>query len=124
MSNKRGKKSKLKDENEIFDDRSYTDFICPICLEILVEPVQMPCRHELCMQCFKTHVKDTSLNCPMCRVRIAVWVRKNTKTNTLVNQERWALIQSLFPERIKRRLEGLDDIEDDPYSMYLFLIKY
>ena len=117
MSNKKGKKSKLKDES---DERSYTDFICPICLEILVEPVQMPCKHELCIQCFKTHVKDTSLNCPMCRVRIAVWVRKNSKTNTLVNQERWALIQSLFPERIKRRLEGLDDIEDDHYCEKVF----
>ena len=89
--------------------------VCPICLEILIEPVQMPCKHELCIQCFKSHVEDTSLSCPMCRQRISIWVRRNAKNNTLVNQERWALIQSMFPERVQRRLDGLDDVEDNDH---------
>ncbi|XP_066928198.1 E3 ubiquitin-protein ligase rnf168-like [Clytia hemisphaerica] len=112
----KSKANKDKEDTSIqeitINDQSFTDFLCPICLEILIEPVQMPCKHELCTQCFKSHVEDTSLSCPMCRQRISIWVRRNAKNNTLVNQERWALIQSMFPERVQRRLDGLDDIED------------
>ena len=61
--NKRGKKSKLKGEVKIFDDSLSTDFLCPICLEILVEPVQLPCKHELCIQCFQTHVLSLDFFC-------------------------------------------------------------
>lgn len=104
-------------ENSLENGKSYTDFLCPICLEILIEPVQMPCKHELCMECFKGHVEDTSLTCPMCRLRIAVWVRKNMKSNTLINKERWELIKRLFPDRVKRRLEGGDDLEES-FSIY------
>ncbi|XP_012555355.1 E3 ubiquitin-protein ligase rnf168 [Hydra vulgaris] len=92
-------------------NESFTDFLCPICLQILIEPVQMPCKHELCMDCFKQHVYNTSLTCPMCRLRISVWARKNTKTNSLVNTDRWDLIKKMFPERVKRRLDGLDDLD-------------
>ena len=40
---------------------------CPICMYILVEPVTMPCNHELCLKCFKENISETSLKCPMCR---------------------------------------------------------
>ena len=123
---KRAKKLKsnnrvIQKEVQDLDGKSYTDFQCPICLEILIEPVQMPCKHELCMCCFKTHVEDTSLSCPLCRLRISIWVRKNTKTNTLINQERWQLIQSMFPERVQRRLSGLDD-DEDYFGMFILYI--
>ena len=115
--NRRRKKSKAKMRRVNLDeDKSYTDFLCPICLEILIEPVQMPCQHELCMGCFKKHVQDTSLNCPMCRMRISVWTRMNAKKNTLINEERWELIQATFPERVKRRLQGLDDLVEEEYN--------
>lgn len=114
---KRSRKSKaLPKRANLEGDKSFTDFLCPICLEILIEPVQMPCQHELCMGCFKKHVQDTSLTCPMCRLRISVWTRMNAKQNTLVNKERWDLIQALFPERVKRRLQGIDDIVEDTYQ--------
>ena len=71
----------------------------------------MPCKHELCIQCFKTHVENTSLTCPMCRLRISIWVRKHAKDDQLVNKQRWELIKSLFPERVQRRIDGGDDLE-------------
>jgi len=85
-------------------NRSLTDFTCPICLEVLVEPVQMPCNHELCLPCFKTITDKVNLLCPMCRMRISSWSRANA--NSLVNKERWKEIQTLFPKEIKDRLEG------------------
>ena len=41
-----------------------------------------------------------------------MWLGKNTKTNPLANIERRQLIQSLFPERVKRRIEASDDLDE------------
>jgi hypothetical protein len=98
-----GKSSAAKTCNPALN-KSLTDFTCPICLEILVEPVQMPCNHELCLPCFKTITDKVNLLCPMCRLRISSWSRANA--NSLVNKERWKEIQTLFPKEIKDRLEG------------------
>ena len=68
----------------------------------------MPCKHELCMLCFKAHVERTSLCCPMCRTRVSNWARKKAREGKLVDEARWNLIQKLFPERSKRRLRGED----------------
>ena len=97
------------------ETESYTDFMCPICLQLLIEPVVMPCKHELCRPCFTEHVDATSLCCPMCRVRISCWARKRAREGNLVDEERWNKIQRLFPERCKKRLNGEDDDDDDFY---------
>ncbi|XP_071085920.1 uncharacterized protein [Haliotis cracherodii] len=91
---------------------SLEDCTCPVCMCILIEPVTMPCHHELCRPCFKQNVEEASLLCPMCRTRIGTWARHASKTKTLVNQQRWGQIQELFPKRVRLRLEGKDE-EDD-----------
>eukprot|EP00795_Rhopilema_esculentum_P016183 gene16183-7549_t len=98
-------------------NESYTDFMCPICLQLLIQPVVLPCKHELCMPCFQAHVEATSLCCPMCRVRISNWARKKGREGTLIDQERWNVIQKLFPERCKRRLKGEDEEDDNDVPM-------
>lgn len=85
---------------------SINDCTCPICLEILVEPVQMPCRHEVCLPCFKAMTDKTNFHCPMCRMRISTWSRAASNSNTLVNQQRWEQIQRAFPKEIRDRVEG------------------
>lgn len=100
------KKSKEeKQEVELLEDHT-----CPICMYLLIEPVTLPCEHELCLSCFQQNVQE-SLCCPMCRCRISSWVRRQARLNNLVNQERWKQIKSLFPEKVRLRLEGY---EDDP----------
>lgn len=89
------------------DENDHTDAMCPICTNILIKPVTLPCcRNELCKECLDHACAETALTCPFCRVRIAVWVRK---TPSLVNEERWRDIQQRYPEEVRRRLEGLDD---------------
>ncbi|KAG0718403.1 E3 ubiquitin-protein ligase rnf168 [Chionoecetes opilio] len=85
------------------------DVTCPICLSLLLEPVTLPCHHSLCLHCFHEHVSLTSLYCPLCRTRIGVWVRKNSKTNTLVNVKLWKAIQKHFPAHLEARLAGRED---------------
>ncbi|KAK6195145.1 hypothetical protein SNE40_000629 [Patella caerulea] len=96
------------------------DCICPICMYILIHPVTMPCQHELCMPCFKQNVEESSLLCPMCRTRIGTWARLSTKQNKLVNEKRWQEIQKLFPEKVQRRLQGIESEEDEDEVLETF----
>jgi len=87
-------------------DLSITDCMCPICLEILVEPVVLPCKHELCLPCFSGMTDKTNFLCPMCRMRISTWSRTASNSNTLVNKQRWEQIKKAFPNEVSDRLEG------------------
>uniref|UniRef100_T1JLR6 RING-type E3 ubiquitin transferase n=1 Tax=Strigamia maritima TaxID=126957 RepID=T1JLR6_STRMM len=90
----------------------FVDVQCPICLSILIEPVTLPCRHELCMPCFKDTLDKVNLCCPLCRTRISSWTRRATRQNRLINQTRWTQIKQAFPELVDRRLKGTDDSQD------------
>ncbi|XP_076832506.1 E3 ubiquitin-protein ligase RNF169 [Brachyhypopomus gauderio] len=81
---------------------------CPVCLEILLEPVTMPCRHSVCLHCFKRTVEFTSLCCPLCRLRVSSWARKQSREKKLVNAELWDMVRQSYPERCKRRIEQRD----------------
>ena len=89
-----------------------SECLCPICMSILIEPVTMPCNHELCMPCFKQNVEEANFTCPMCRLRISNWARRAARENRLVNRKRWQQILAAFPVHCRKRLEGEDD-EDD-----------
>ncbi|NXX79099.1 RN168 ligase, partial [Urocolius indicus] len=85
---------------------SLCDCLCQICMEILVEPVTLPCSHTLCNSCFQLTVEKASLCCPFCRRRVSSWARYNARRNTLVNWELWEKIQKSYPEECKRRING------------------
>ncbi|XP_053279242.1 E3 ubiquitin-protein ligase rnf168 isoform X2 [Pleuronectes platessa] len=92
---------------------SLDDCRCPVCLEIIIEPVTLPCTHTFCKVCFLETVDKSTLCCPMCRKRVSSWARLNSRKNTLVDQQLWNQIQSSFPLQCERRLKGQED-EDDP----------
>ncbi|KAF7700124.1 E3 ubiquitin-protein ligase RNF169 [Silurus meridionalis] len=79
---------------------------CPVCLEILLEPVTMPCRHSVCLHCFKRTVECSGLCCPLCRLRVSSWARnKQSREKSLVNTELWELVRQTYPEKCGQRLE-------------------
>ncbi|XP_070827392.1 E3 ubiquitin-protein ligase rnf168 [Chaetodon trifascialis] len=88
---------------------------CPVCLEIFMEPVTLPCTHTFCKGCFLESVDKATLCCPLCRKRVSTWARLHGRNNTLVNQQLWTQIQTSFPLQCQRRLSGQDAVaEDDP----------
>ncbi|PKU29619.1 hypothetical protein llap_20077 [Limosa lapponica baueri] len=91
---------------------SLSDCLCQICMEILVEPVTLPCNHTLCNSCFQLTVEKASLCCPFCRRRVSSWARYNARRNTLVNWELWEKIQKNYPKECERRING-QDLEEE-----------
>ncbi|NXY25938.1 RN168 ligase, partial [Atrichornis clamosus] len=87
---------------------SLSDCLCQICMEIMVEPVTLPCSHTLCNSCFQLTVEKANLCCPFCRRRLSSWARYNTRRNTLINWELWEKIQKNYPEECERRINGQD----------------
>lgn len=48
------------------DPKSKEDFECPVCMELIAEPVKTPCQHLFCLSCQKQLMKLNS-TCPLCR---------------------------------------------------------
>ncbi|XP_072547931.1 E3 ubiquitin-protein ligase rnf168 [Salminus brasiliensis] len=88
------------------------DCLCPICLEIFLEPVTLPCAHTFCKPCFLETVDKANMCCPLCRKRVSTWARLNGRKKTLVNVELWKRIQDAFPIQCQRRLNGVDEEEE------------
>nr|XP_036869066.1 E3 ubiquitin-protein ligase RNF168 isoform X1 [Manis javanica] len=94
---------------------SLSECQCGICVEILIEPVTLPCNHTLCNPCFQSTVEKASLCCPFCRRRVSSWTRYHTRRNSLVNTELWEIIQKHYPKECKLRASGQEseEIVDD-----------
>ncbi|XP_037123304.1 E3 ubiquitin-protein ligase rnf168 [Syngnathus acus] len=111
-------KGKGKGKGKREEPLSLDDCLCPVCLDMFLEPVTLPCMHTFCKACFLESVDKSALCCPMCRKRVSTWVRLNNKNKTLVNQQLWTQIQLSFPQRCQRRLSGQDAVNDDDLTVF------
>ncbi|XP_069496262.1 E3 ubiquitin-protein ligase RNF169 isoform X2 [Ambystoma mexicanum] len=97
---------------------SREEAMCPLCLDVLLRPVTMPCRHSVCLACFKRTVELANLCCPLCRSRISNWTRRRSREGTLVDAQLWERVRHSFPERCRQRLleeeEGTSQAGDKP----------
>uniref|UniRef100_H2ZZZ9 RING-type E3 ubiquitin transferase n=1 Tax=Latimeria chalumnae TaxID=7897 RepID=H2ZZZ9_LATCH len=80
--------------------------VCPVCLEVFVEPVTLPCLHSLCLACFRRTVETASLHCPLCRTRVSTWARRHGRDNTLVDAELWQRVLRSHPPSNCRPLQA------------------
>ncbi|XP_030609612.1 tripartite motif-containing protein 16-like [Archocentrus centrarchus] len=63
------------------------NFSCSICLDLLKNPVSIPCGHSYCMNCIKTYWDEEDKkgihSCPQCRTTSAVLVEEELKKTGL-----------------------------------------
>lgn len=52
--------------------------------------------------------EHNSLSCPLCRIRVGSWLRTATKTETLINNSLWELIQTKFSKEVENKYNGDD----------------
>ena len=50
-------------------DKKEVDFNCAVCLEIMVEPITLPCGHNFCYSCLDQYFNESN-TCPLCRGEI------------------------------------------------------
>ncbi|XP_014472254.1 PREDICTED: uncharacterized protein LOC106743182 [Dinoponera quadriceps] len=104
----------LKRTSKLFDlsqsrpsaDVCLRDLMCPVCRGILIEPVTLPCTHNLCLRCLKGTFEHNSLSCPLCRLRVGSWLRTATKSETLVNHGLWEFIRTKFSKEVEDKHNG------------------
>jgi uncharacterized CHY-type Zn-finger protein len=113
-------------------DLSLNDCTCPICLDIIIDPVTLTCKHELCLKCFIDLTKRTFNTgivalCPICRKKCEVKYlsspdkcpkcqndfhaycniyKNHLGKKYLVNKERWGQIKKCFPNEISDKKDG------------------
>ncbi|XP_054431112.1 E3 ubiquitin-protein ligase RNF168 [Pteronotus mesoamericanus] len=100
---------------------SLSECQCGICMEILIEPVTLPCKHTVCNACFQLTVEKANLCCPFCRRRVSSWTRYHTRRNSLINKELWEIIKKHYPKECKLRAsgQGSEKIVDDSRPVHL-----
>ena len=79
---------------------------CSICLEILFEPITMPCQHKMCKPCFAKNLELTNMHCPFCKKRIGTWCRRAKNIDTLIDKPLWTFIQENYQTEIQNRIKG------------------
>lgn len=92
---------------------SKEEVTCPICMYIFIHPVTLPCKHSLCMPCYKQCVEKSNLTCPLCRLRISSWARKQSRLNALVDNKKWEAIKRAYPTQVHKRLVNKDSSDED-----------
>lgn len=87
------------------------DYVCPICLNVMIEPVTLPCFHGLCKACLENTLNEAAMQCPICRYRLSIWVRRTRKKGCLINQEKWKKIKELFSNYVNQKMAGNTSVE-------------
>uniref|UniRef100_A0A671LWL4 Nuclear factor 7, brain-like n=1 Tax=Sinocyclocheilus anshuiensis TaxID=1608454 RepID=A0A671LWL4_9TELE len=86
------------------DSKSVEELSCPVCCEIVKDPVILSCSHSFCKECLQQfwRIKKTQ-ECPVCR-------RRSSKQEPLSILALKNLCDSLIKERNERRSSGSEEI--------------
>uniref|UniRef100_A0A4W3IYR5 RING-type E3 ubiquitin transferase n=1 Tax=Callorhinchus milii TaxID=7868 RepID=A0A4W3IYR5_CALMI len=88
-----------------------SECLCPVCQELLLEPVTPPCGHSLCLDCFQKTVQISNLTCPLCRRRLSNWARRQARSGGLVNTALGKRIREQFRGESHGAAEESRDID-------------
>jgi hypothetical protein len=78
---------------------------CAICMEIMVQPVTLPCGHSICLECTNEMVRMSQANCPICRAefqqipQVSIILRDLIKAKDPERFEARQLVVAAMPPR-------------------------
>ena len=101
-------------EGAVFDnlkDALRGEFDCHLCYSLILDPLTTPCGHTFCRQCVASVLYHSDL-CPTCRRKLNM--PSNVRSEPYNNKRIAYLIDSLFPDQVAARREGMDG--DDAVS--------
>lgn len=75
-----------------YESLTEDDLDCPICLEMVTEPVRLRCNHLLCRECFERLLELSSRKCPKCRR----WIGGTRRISDWLDTELWEFIRKKF----------------------------
>ena len=99
-----------------FELLNVDDLECPICIEMVTEPVRLRCNHLLCRECFEKLVELSSRKCPKCRK----WIGGTRQISNLLDTSLWNFIRKKFiHDQIESdRLLALDLVRKERRELY------
>ena len=105
-----------KDEKPSFESLKADDLQCPICIEMVTEPIRLRCNHLLCRECYEKLVELSSRKCPKCRK----WIGGTRQISNLLDTSLWNFIRKNFiHEQIESdRLLALDIVRKERRELY------
>jgi hypothetical protein len=89
---------------------------CPLCLDLLCEPITTLCGHTFCRTCLVQALQQCRHVCPQCRESCHIDAKLVAQTVLLAN-----LVQMGFGKEYKRRLEQCEIVKKDwDYELPIF----
>jgi len=79
---------------------------CSICLNLLAEPISIPCGHTFCRTCLVTAQQRSQKKCPLCR---AVCVVDAANQNENIHLS--AILKVCFPQHYAERLKEIAELK-------------
>ncbi|CAI2367766.1 unnamed protein product [Moneuplotes crassus] len=81
------------------------DHLCPICLEIFVNPLVLECKHIVCKLCIENYKKySRQYKCPMCRKVFLHLIRAKPAVQLLKE------IKKAYPKQYEERKKAIDKL--------------
>ncbi|XP_028672651.2 tripartite motif-containing protein 16-like [Erpetoichthys calabaricus] len=94
----------------VMESKLQDEFICSVCLELLKDPVSIPCGHNFCMQCISECWDQMGIcSCPHCRETFNP--RPALRKNTLLAEVVGKIKKCSVDYKISQGVLGLDDVE-------------
>ena len=76
---------------------------CPICLQLLCEPLTTPCGHSFCRPCLVSTLRKNKKKCPTCRA--VCHIEPETQSESIVLSN---IAKNCFPEQYELRVAEVE----------------
>jgi hypothetical protein len=91
---------------------------CPICLQLLCEPLTTPCGHSFCRPCLVSTLRKNKKKCPSCRA--VCHMEPETQSESIVLA---SIVKTCFPSQYAMRLKEVEE-EKESWATVLPIFYY